>query len=83
MIKWMLKVCDNDSHKEPFIQHNAKYHCFVGQEKDFNYITSGKSLCGKYEQDFDYGSEITEEDLYFGNIKICQKCLKKYFRLKD
>lgn len=79
MEKWMLKICEGERYKEPFVQHNAKYHCFVGEEKDFSYIAYGKSLCGKYVQDMDYESEITENDIYPGSEILCKKCAKKYF----
>ena len=79
MIKWMLPIIDSTSRKEPYIAYNAKYHCFIcNSENDERFIKTGKSLCGKYVQDMDYDSEITESDIHVLNNNICKKCFKKF-----
>jgi len=79
MIKWMLPVSDSSSRKEPYIVYNAKYHCFVSDStKDERFIKTGKSLCGKYVQDMDYDSEITEDDIHVLNNNLCKKCFERY-----
>ena len=80
MEKWMLKICESDRHKEPFVQHNSKYHCFVAEERDFMRVATGKSLCRKHVQDMDYESQIDETDIYWGNKILCQKCVEKYLK---
>lgn len=81
MIKWMLPVCDSDSAKEPYIRHNAKYHCYIGGGPPF--VTIGRSLCGRHMQDMDYDSEIREEDIFPENHILCKKCTEKYFDLSS
>ena len=82
MIKWMLPLCTSNNYKEPFISHNAKYHCFIADEKEHR-IAVGKSVCGKYIQDMDYDTEIKEFDIYYGNPVLCKKCLERYSKHKE
>ncbi len=79
MIKWMLPVNDSTSRKEPYVAYNAKYHCFVcDSENDERFIQTGKSLCGRYIQDMDYDSEITENEIHVLNKNLCKKCFERY-----
>lgn len=83
MIKWILKACNSDNHKEPFIVQNAKYHCFIGNDKkDSKFINIGKSLCGKYEQNINYDTEIRERNNHFYNKNLCKKCFQQYEKIK-
>lgn len=84
MIKWMLPVSDSSGRKEPYIPHNAKYHCFASDStKNERFIKIGKSLCGKYVQDMDYDSEITENDIHVLNNNLCKKCFERYRDVRD
>lgn len=84
MIKWMLPVSDSSSRKDLYIAYNAKYHCFISKSiRNEGFVKIGKSLCGKYVQDMDYDSEITENDIHALNNKLCKKCFERYGNAKN
>lgn len=79
-VKWMLPVCDNDNHREPFVVHNAKYHCYIADEKKAGILQEGSSLCGKYRQDMDYDTDIRSGDILSFPAVACQRCFRKWKR---
>lgn len=80
-VKWMLPVCDNDRHnKEPFVVHNAKYHCFTADDKSEKYEQIGSSLCGKYKQNMDYETDIESGQIPAFPTVACQRCFRKWKR---
>jgi len=76
IVKWMLPICDK--HKELFVAHNAKYHCFTSAEKGVGFRQTGVSLCGKYMQDMNYDTDIASGQILSFPVAACQKCFKKW-----
>lgn len=74
--KWYLAVRQSIVTGEFYINPKSKHHYFDGD----------KCLCGKYiwgaREEYETNN-ITDEDVLKDSSIVCQKCFKKWLKLKD